>query len=209
MAAAATTTDETHAQRQRIICAAEPLFLRQGYSKVTMAEIAAILGMSKKTIYQHFPGKEALFLAVIDAFFAELQIEIDAILADPRTPFVAKLRRFLMVMGTRVGRVQSYALQDVKRTMPRGWQRMEEQRRRTILTRLASLLRSGQAEGMVRPDLNRALLVAVLLALAEQIGTPEALAHADVTPADAFHTITTVFFEGILTDAARADLKTE
>ena len=197
------TEDE---RRQRILGAAEAACVRHGYTRVTMDDLAAELGMSKKTIYQHFPGKEHLFLAVIDRFFGEVQAGIDAILADERLPFTDKVRRFLAFMASRVSRVQSHVMQDVKRTMPRGWSRVEELRRQTVQTRLAVLIGAGMAEGKVRPDLNQHLLVLILLTLVQQIGTPETMAQVPVSTAELFHHITTVFFEGILTDEARADL---
>ncbi len=195
-----------HETRQRILSAAEVLFFRQGYSRVTMDDLAGELGMSKKTIYQHFPGKEHLFLAVVDRFFGEVQAGIDAILADERLPFTDKVRRFLAFMTSQVGRVQSHVMQDVKRSMPRGWSRIEELRRQTVQTRLAALIGAGMAEGKVRPDLNQHLLVLILLTLVQQIGTPETMAQVPVSTTELFHHITTVFFEGILTDEARADI---
>ena len=52
-------------RRKRLIDAAEHEFLRDGYHAATMDRIAARAGMSKKTLYQVFPAKEALFRAMI------------------------------------------------------------------------------------------------------------------------------------------------
>ncbi|HYZ31402.1 MAG TPA: TetR/AcrR family transcriptional regulator [Crenalkalicoccus sp.] len=46
--------------------AAEEVFLREGYAAASMDEVARTAGMSKKTLYQLFPSKEALFEAVIE-----------------------------------------------------------------------------------------------------------------------------------------------
>ena len=54
------TDEET---RQRILRVAMTFFLAHGFSRVTMDEIARELGMSKKTLYQHFESKESLMLA--------------------------------------------------------------------------------------------------------------------------------------------------
>ncbi len=52
--------------RQRLILtAAEKTFLDAGYGAATMEEIARRAGMSKKTLYQHFPDKAAVFEAMI------------------------------------------------------------------------------------------------------------------------------------------------
>ncbi|WP_027535262.1 TetR/AcrR family transcriptional regulator [Bradyrhizobium sp. WSM3983] len=49
----------------RILDAAEHLFLQNGYRSASIDEISEMAPASKPTIYAHFPGKEALFAAVV------------------------------------------------------------------------------------------------------------------------------------------------
>ena len=51
--------------KDRILTRAEEMFLKSGYSKVTMDEIASNLGMSKKTLYKYFSSKEELVKEII------------------------------------------------------------------------------------------------------------------------------------------------
>ena len=51
--------------RQRIVGAARRHFFAHGFRTVTMDDIAEELGMSKKTLYAHFPSKTALVEAVL------------------------------------------------------------------------------------------------------------------------------------------------
>ncbi len=48
----------------RILDAAQRVFLEKGYS-ASIDEIAELAPASKPTIYSYFPGKEALFAAVV------------------------------------------------------------------------------------------------------------------------------------------------
>lgn len=48
-----------------ILDAARTVFLRRGFGAAGVDEIAAIAAISKVTLYKYFPGKEALFDAVI------------------------------------------------------------------------------------------------------------------------------------------------
>jgi len=50
----------------RILDAAQQLFLEKGFHNTSIDEIAQMAPASKPTIYAHFPGKEALFTAVIN-----------------------------------------------------------------------------------------------------------------------------------------------
>jgi AcrR family transcriptional regulator len=52
--------------KQRILEKATDLFMRYGIRSITMDEIAAQLGISKKTIYQFFTDKDAMVEAVVN-----------------------------------------------------------------------------------------------------------------------------------------------
>lgn len=67
----------------RLMKQAEGLFLEQGYRAVSMDQIAEAAGISKMTIYKHFPSKEALFieviLSLIDRIFTLMKDELEKI----------------------------------------------------------------------------------------------------------------------------------
>ncbi len=50
--------------RERLLDAAEQLFLAHGYAATAMEQIAAAAGVTKPAIYRHFDSKEDLFLAL-------------------------------------------------------------------------------------------------------------------------------------------------
>ena len=52
-------------RRHRLFDAAERVFLESGYGAATMDDVANRAGMSKKTLYEVFTTKEALFTALI------------------------------------------------------------------------------------------------------------------------------------------------
>jgi AcrR family transcriptional regulator len=54
-------------KRDAITQAARLVFGRQGYSRTSIDAIAAEAGVSTRTIYNHFPGKEHLFASVLTA----------------------------------------------------------------------------------------------------------------------------------------------
>jgi AcrR family transcriptional regulator len=56
----------------RILDAAQQLFLEKGFRSTSIDEIAELAPASKPTIYAHFPGKEALFTAVVGRTVDEL-----------------------------------------------------------------------------------------------------------------------------------------
>jgi AcrR family transcriptional regulator len=54
------------ARRKQLLAAAQEVFVAQGYHAAAMDDIAERAGVSKPVLYQHFPGKLELYLAVLD-----------------------------------------------------------------------------------------------------------------------------------------------
>src|SRR5512143_1732263 len=51
--------------RAAVIDAARTLFLRQGYAGTTMEEIATLAGLTKRTVYNNYGDKDALFTQIV------------------------------------------------------------------------------------------------------------------------------------------------
>ena len=59
---------QTATTHQRILDEALSLFARSGYDSVTVADIAAAVGIRAPSLYKHYPSKQAIF----DAILAEM-----------------------------------------------------------------------------------------------------------------------------------------
>ena len=56
----------TDRKRAAILDAAVAEFRQSGYEVTSMDKIAASAGVSKRTVYNHFPSKEALFAQILE-----------------------------------------------------------------------------------------------------------------------------------------------
>jgi AcrR family transcriptional regulator len=80
-----------------IVEAASRLFLAPGAGRVSMDDLARELGMSKKTIYRHFPDKHSLLTVVLDRQFAVIERAVAAAAAETADqPFGEQVRQFLL-----------------------------------------------------------------------------------------------------------------
>ena len=61
-----------HERRRQLLDAALEVFVSQGYHAAAMDEIAERAGVSKPVLYQHFPSKLELYLALLDQSVDEL-----------------------------------------------------------------------------------------------------------------------------------------
>ncbi len=89
------TADE---RRGHILDIAHAAFIRDGYAGTSMARIAALLGGSKTTLYNHFESKRELFVAVADRECAKLfdQIFVATEIAGDFRDRVLELARRLL-----------------------------------------------------------------------------------------------------------------
>lgn len=85
-------------------------FLDHGYAGTTMSGIAAALGGSKGTLWNHFPSKQDLFAAVLDRATIAYRAELSQIL-DPCGELAPTLRRACVSLIQKVTSPDAIALQ--------------------------------------------------------------------------------------------------
>lgn len=100
-----------HARRQaekraEILAAAKDVFLTNGYARTNMDQVLAKTGGSKRTLYNHFPSKDVLFVEVVrqlsDRVLTALEPELDA--SDLRGTLIRLGREYLAILLTEDGR---------------------------------------------------------------------------------------------------------
>jgi AcrR family transcriptional regulator len=63
--------DESLDRRRRIMDGARSAFLRFGFERASLADIATGAGVSRTAVYHYFPGKEEVLRAVVDELHAK------------------------------------------------------------------------------------------------------------------------------------------
>ena len=71
------------ARRTQLLAAAKTVFVTQGYHAAAMDDIAVRAGVSKPVLYQHFPSKLELYLALLGESAAEMVRLVRAALDAP------------------------------------------------------------------------------------------------------------------------------
>jgi AcrR family transcriptional regulator len=191
--------------RQRIMDGSRDLFFRYGFSKVTMDEAAESLGMSKKTLYKHFPSKEELLQAIADDHVRFCGEELRALCARKDLGPLRKLRGLLDHVAAQYARMSDALVHDLQRCAPGIWKQVEENRRDHIFTEFAVLIKEGRQKGIFRKEVDERLFLLIYFETVHKILHPETLASLPFKPSQVFDAIVKVLFEGLLTDKARAD----
>ena len=189
----------------RILHAARNQLFSYGYSSFTMDDLARELGMSKKTLYVHFPGKDAIVDRIVEYMGRGMTFRLDAITSDPRRSFVQKLCAVVDTVGSVMSKVSQGALRDLQRFAPGAHEKIDQLRQKNIPVFFARLIRAGVAEGKVRKDVDPDFAAQFWLQAIRGLLQPDVLERTQHTPRQTLERAIDLFFGGLLTPAGRQD----
>lgn len=190
--------------RARIAHHALERFIAEGYSRVRTDDLAAELGISKKTIYRVFRDKKDLLQEAVRRHTDRVEQDLVEKFDNDPGGFPEKVSVLFGIVERYIVPIQSIFVADLLRSAPEVWQRIEEYRREHVLSRLEGLIRRGIEEGYLRPDLRPDIFVGLLAQFVQKVVTPQTIMSFGVSFADLFQFVRTVFFVGSLTDSGRA-----
>ena len=104
--------------RERIFGAFSDLLYQRGYDAITLADVATAAGMSRTTMYNYFPDKDALVVAFTDHESSRYLVELQRTLSVIENPvdrlqaFVAEQLRYFATHHLPPGRALRVALSD-------------------------------------------------------------------------------------------------
>ncbi len=103
------SADRQNQKRAEILAGATEVFRLEGFDAASMDRIAEVSGVSKRTIYNHFGSKDALFEAVVEALVVVL-VSRKQIQWDPSKDLVVQLQAFARAKTSIVDNEQWLAL---------------------------------------------------------------------------------------------------
>ena len=188
---------------QRIVEAARAHFFSHGFRSVTMDDLAEELGISKKTLYAHFPGKIELLEAVLADKFAGVEARLkEATRAHPHD-FPATLHALLANTQRELDEIKPPFVRDMRQKAPHVFKVVERRRAALIERSFGRLFIEGQRAGMVRKDVPARLIIEILLAMVQAIMNPPKMEELGMMPKEGFTGILKIVLEGALTTKGR------
>jgi AcrR family transcriptional regulator len=167
---------------EAILDAAEELLRREGHA--TISAVAAQAGVSRVTVYAHFPTWEALLEAAVERSVFRTMAALDA--ASPADgPATEALERVLAGSWQHLARYQAMAQAVSELLSPEAVTRTHQAAHRTI----AGLVARGQADGSFRTDLPDNWLVHASIALVHACN--DGVRSGQIDPGDAMRILTT------------------
>jgi AcrR family transcriptional regulator len=168
-----------------------------------MEELAEELGMSKKTLYAHFPSKAALLESVMLNKFQEVEADLDRIAEERASDFIQALQDLLACMQRHTDEIQPAFVRDVRREAPELF-KLAEQRRATLLQRhFGRSFAAGRRVGLIRKDIPVKWMIDILLGATRALVNPVKLAELGLTVRGGFSAVISVVLSGVLTNKGK------
>jgi AcrR family transcriptional regulator len=152
---------ETH--RLRLVGAMAALLAEKGYSTVTIADIARQAHVSKRTFYEHFPDKDACFIACYETLSAMvLQAIVDAMVGE--LPWAKRMRAstraYLSTLESQPALTRTLMM-DIYAAGPQAL-RVRRQVQRRFADNLRRIVDQGRKENPKLPRLSKAMATAII-----------------------------------------------
>jgi AcrR family transcriptional regulator len=173
-------------QRDRILEAAENLFIRNSIDNVTIAQVAASARISRVTLYEYFPNKQEIAWAIFKKVMENFQRD-----SEKKTQLddsgYEKVEQLLFAgidgLETHAEDLRFIALFNFLYAREGSSARMRntiEQARKGTYRHPAELIREGIADGSIRPDIDPDLTAAAINNLLAGLTSRFALLGANV-----------------------------
>jgi len=192
--------------RLRIIAGARRHFFANGFRHVTMDDLAGELGMSKKTLYAHFPGKNDLLKSVLMNKFDDADADLARITAGSSGDVRAALRQLLARAQRQMDEIQPHFIRDLRRAAPEMFQLVEARRRDIIRRHFGKLFAEGRKAGLIRNDIPAGFMIEILLGAVQAVINPPKMAELGLTPNTAFPAILKVVLNGVIVRKGKSHL---
>ncbi|MGE5060968.1 MAG: TetR/AcrR family transcriptional regulator [Betaproteobacteria bacterium] len=189
---------------ERIVLAARAHFFAHGFRSVTMDDLAAELGMSKKTLYAQFPSKTELLKAVLLAKFRSIETDLDAVMRCSAKDASAALHQLLACMQRHTEEIQPPFVRDIRRESPELFELVEERRRDLIQRYFGRIFDQGRRAGIIRKDISSELIVEILLGAVQAVMNPAKIEHLGLEPKTGYGAIVSVILNGAMTEKGRS-----
>jgi AcrR family transcriptional regulator len=143
-------------RRESILEAATEVFAAAGYRAGKVSDVAARVGVTEPVVFQNFGSKAALYAAVLDRAVSGIRAELQAV-TDHHGSVPGLLTHVLSPLAGQShggGSHQALFADAAILAADPGLAEPAAQAARTLADHLADLIRRGQADGEIRPDID-------------------------------------------------------
>ncbi len=184
---------------QRIIQEAAELFFKKGIRAVTMNDVADALGISKRTLYEHFHNKEELLRECLKHHYQSHKKQIEQLEEEASNP-VDIMHRHFRYHVIRINEYHPNFAQELQKLHPNIWNTLvaelvEDREKYTM-----DLISEGVRQGYFREDTDSWVASKMLFAHVDLLSDTDTFPPERIPRSDLFRQIITSFLRGLSTE---------
>lgn len=169
--------------QSKILAQAFELFTKYGIRNVSMDNIAAEMGISKKTLYQHIDNKADLLHKAM-----EMHLQNECSIADSISHTANNAIEEMLGIADHVCRQLNMmlpsAIYELKKYYPESWELLEKHRSEYIYGCILKNIQKGIEQGLYRPDVRPELIARFYIAKSRVIVEDDLLLKTEYQPVE-------------------------
>ncbi|MGD8782431.1 MAG: TetR/AcrR family transcriptional regulator [Ignavibacteria bacterium] len=188
-------------EKKRILEFTLHKFLREGFYKTTMDEIASELKISKKTIYKYFSSKDKLIDEVIHTVQRTAKTNIEEISnsdMDALDKFL-KLKSFLTSL---LIKLNQFIIKDMEQHAQDKWEKIDKFRTDLIQKNVLKIIEQGKKEKIFR-GFNSKVVITMLLGSLREVVSPTYIINSNFSAHAGATMVYNFFLAGMLTEKGK------
>lgn len=185
--------------KSRILEKGAELFFRYGVKTITMDSIATELGISKKTIYQHFPDKDTMVFEVVKTFIEQDVAKWDE-LNSLYSNVIEKMFKSFEMTKDLLTQMNPRLLFEIQKYFPEAFQLFQEHGENCIHKNLLADFKKGAQFGYFRNDFDFELVARLRMAEVNLAFNPDFYPNNKLSLFETQLAMLDIFMRGILTE---------
>lgn len=186
-----------------ILAQVHKLYQRYGIKSVTMDDVAKHLGISKKTLYEHFKDKEDLVRNVLMAEHDNQCGSFTAI-TDQQLNAIEELFEVYKMLNTMFREYNPSMEFDLRKYYPDLFIEIKEIRRKRMFESVMNNINKGKKEGLYRKELNSKIIAKLHVFRTESLFDNDMFTIEELTSFKMFHEVFIYHIQGILSHEGRS-----
>lgn len=181
---------------EQILKGAEELFFRYGIKGITMDDVAKHLSMSKRTIYEKFPNKDAIIEILLKQHLKK-HLEDFKKFRNSSTNAIEEILMMLQPLKELFESMNPRLLFELKKFHPQAWEDFQKFKKTALMETLITNMKRGIKEDLYRNDIDVNILAVLRIEEVELAWDPEIYPPSEFNLAKVHITMLEHFLFGI------------
>ncbi len=147
---------------EKILHASTDLFFSKGIKSVSMDDVAKSVGISKRTLYEHYESKDALLVACIESIFKQRNSWMYEMM-DGSMSFIEVIVRSIYEALSFAQNINPQYFTDLDKFNYSAVKSSVEQSFEELRKRTESLIEQGKQDGLLRKDVDSKLISHIMV----------------------------------------------